>query len=245
MLVSHIIPCLNYGNMTDLCVQTLLKNTSLESEIIIIDDGSEGAYHNNSADLILRHKENKGFPVSVNNGIKLARGDYIAIWNNDLFVAPNWLPPLIEALENDKDLGMASSVLKEPCHMTKSDFFNQYTKEWSMSQIPRIEPWAKGCPWVFKREIFYRVGLFDERYIVTQYEDSDMLLRMALKGIKHATISNSLAYHLSAFTQNNVLKEKYDGFQYAADNRRRFEEKWGTCDIDYAKAFETRRYYKC
>lgn len=238
--VSHIIPCLNFHDMTYKCLDFLEKNTKQYThEVIIVDDGSTEPFINrhSSVTTVIRHTHNMGFPRSVNDGIKISHGKYIAVWNNDLFVAPNWLPPLIQALETTPYLGMAGPLLREPCHMTEEKFFELFTEEWSLNQKPDVAVWHKGCPWVFKRFVVEHVGLFDEQFYPTQYEDSDYLLRMALYGYTHATVANSAAYHYSAFTQKNVLKEKFNGFNYANKNRERFEAKWGTFNISFENAF--------
>ena len=241
MSVTHVIPCLNHHDITYKCLDFLEKNTNDVGQVIIVDDGSDEPFRNkhDSVITVIRHETNRGFPKSVNDGIKLSTSEYVAVWNNDLFVAPNWLPPLITALENDDDLGMASAMLLEPKDTTEEDFFSKYTEQWSLSGTPEVLYWYKGCPWVFKSSTFDKIGLFDERFYPTQYEDSDFLLRMAIQKIKHATVSNSVAYHLASYTQNSVLKEMFDGFQYAADNRKKFEDKWGTYHIDYQRTYRT------
>lgn len=69
-----------------------LANEALDSyknqadEVIVIEDG--GAFDPNlmsKADIYAYHKENRGFTHSVNQGIKLSHGDYVAIVSNDTY----------------------------------------------------------------------------------------------------------------------------------------------------------------
>jgi GT2 family glycosyltransferase len=241
MIISHVIPCLNHKLMTMDCLDYLKKN-SPTGEIVLVNDGSEDSTYEleSEVDIYIAHKENLGFPKSVNDGIKVATGDYIAVWNNDIMVASGWLEPIIKIMEQDfyRDYGMLAPRLIEPDKMDLKTFLFSYPKEWNKSLPHTLEDWHKGCPWVFRREVFDKVGYFDEQFYPTQYEDSDFLLRMALQGWKHAIVSNTGVFHYSAFTQNTILKEKFGGFGYAQENRQRFEDKWGTCHISYERAYK-------
>ncbi len=63
-----------------------------DTEVIIIDDGSPygaGVLKENATTYIY-HAKNQGFMKSVNDGLRVARGDLIAVCNNDIKVAPNF-----------------------------------------------------------------------------------------------------------------------------------------------------------
>jgi len=242
MKVSHVIPCYENVDLTMECLSYFYKNTP-PGELIIVDDGSTEEYpctEDFNPDIFIAHKNNMGFPKSVNDGIKVASGDLIAVWNNDILVAPGWLEPIIAAFNDldNQDYGMLGPKIYEPSSVAKEDFFLNRQEGWNSNLEHPLMDWHKGCPWVFKREVFKYVGYFDEQFYPTQYEDTDFLLRMALFGYKHAVVSNAEVFHYSAFTQNTTLKERFNGFGYANKNRERFEKKWGTCHISFQNAYE-------
>lgn len=242
MIISHVIPCLNQKLMTMDCLKYLKENTP-PGEIILVNDGSEDSTYEleTEVDVYISHRENLGFPKSVNDGIKVATGEYIAVWNNDLIVADGWLEPIIKIMENTLygDYGMLSPRLIEPPHTNKEQFLFFHPKGWNEYCSYEVENWAKGCPWVFRKEVFKYVGYFDEQFYPTQYEDTDFLLRMALQGFKHAIVSDTAVFHYSMVTQKKELIKKFGDMSYGNKNRERFETKWGTCDINYKKAYDT------
>jgi len=237
MKLSIVIPTLNHCEVTCECLDAIFKNTKNEFEIILIDDGSdddttaiEMLY---PIDTLIRNRENRGFAVAVNEGIRQSRGEYICIFNNDMIVKKNWDQILIKYLEKLKKekYGMVTGTLLEPADCKHEDFkLAKPTKKGCLL-------WEKGGPWMFKKEVFKFTGMFDEIFEFCQYEDSDYLLRMAYAGYRHGRVEECLVFHYSSLTQNGELKKRI-GTDYRAINRAKFIKKWGTIDIDYQKAFE-------
>ena len=243
-MISHIIPCMNLYEITAGLLDSLFQHTheSYLGEIILIDNGSwdetAGIYNEFDISVYLRNEENVGFPRAVNQGILLAKEDLICVWNNDTVVSPGWIQALLAHIDKP-GYGMLSGFVYEPDVMDLNTF--QLTVSSKTTQ--EIKDFAKGAPWLFKREVFDTIGLFDERFFPTQCEDSDFLLRMSLAKIKHGMATGCKVFHHSGVTQTKELLPKYGSFCYAADNRKKFEEKWGTMHIDLEKAYETGEYY--
>lgn len=248
-MLSIVIPCLNHFEVTKRCIANIMAFTPGEFELIIVDDGSDDDTKYLEGHLIdakvrytyIRHDTNLGFSKSVNDGIRAASGELIAIFNNDMLVSPRWYEPLIRVLDANNDLGMVTGTLIEP-DTCRDDEFLTYIKDLPKSYdlgATKVNIWHKGGPWLFRRGVFNMVGYFDEGFIYTQYEDNDFLLRMAIKGIKHGRVVNSYIYHYSALTQNGELKKRV-GTDYRQINRDFFAKKWGTVDIDYQTAYITR-----
>jgi hypothetical protein len=228
--ISFITPTLDHWDMMKEHLTYVKNNTNMDGiEFIIIDDNS---LDNTVTCLdpflnllgfdykIIRHEDKiHGFGSSVNDGIKIARGDYICIWNSDMFPKKNWLLPLLKSL-NYQDYGMVSSTLIEPQMMSRDEFFFAAIP---VHPEPRIDEWAKDGPWMFKSEVFEKVGLFDERFKYGQYEDSDYLLRMAQNGYKFGKCLDSYVYHYSSVTQHGSLKNRI-GTSYIDQNRKAFED---------------------
>lgn len=243
-MVSIIIPCLNHFDITKHCVNFLYHNTpSLSSgrdELIIIDDGSNDETKIDLQCLleykytIIRHwPTNIGFGPSVNDGIRVAKGDLICISNNDILVGYKWLDMLVEALDSP-EVGMVTSKLVGTETVNPENF-----DEWSKEQSERhlfdpLAVWAKGGPWLFKKEVFDKLGLFDEQFEYGQYEDTDMLLRMAQAKMLWGTRNSSLAFHYGSVTQQGELKRRV-GTNYIERNAQKFREKWNTSHITPAR----------
>ncbi|SVA96100.1 uncharacterized protein METZ01_LOCUS148954, partial [marine metagenome] len=79
---------LSWDNLdyTKAFVKSIRKNTSFPNELIIVDNGSESntrRWVEKNADQFLIFDENQGFSKGFNEGVKIAKGDYIMMANND------------------------------------------------------------------------------------------------------------------------------------------------------------------
>ncbi|MEM9217431.1 MAG: glycosyltransferase [Cyanobacteria bacterium P01_F01_bin.150] len=113
-LISVIIPVYN-GERTVLeTVQSILKQTFTNFELIIINDGSS----DRTLELLeivddprvrILSYENGGLPVARNRGIEQAQGQYITFIDADDLWTPTKLSDQLTALQNNPDAGLAYS----------------------------------------------------------------------------------------------------------------------------------------
>ncbi len=112
-LASIIIPCWNQLEYTRFCLPALVRHTRPPWELIVIDNGSTdgtGIYLAGVQDVapvpvtVVSNAQNMGFPAAVNQGLKVARGDYLVLLNNDAVVTDGWLSQLIALAEMDSEL---------------------------------------------------------------------------------------------------------------------------------------------
>lgn len=100
----HVLDCVAALRRTDWPAEDL--------EIVVVDnassDGSDGELRRRFPDVEIRPTgANLGFPAN-NVALRDRDGiDYLALVNNDAFVEPGWLRPLVAALEADEGLGAA------------------------------------------------------------------------------------------------------------------------------------------
>lgn len=100
MLCSVIVPLYNKENYIDVAIQSVLRQTWQEFEIVIIDDGST----DRSAEIVkaiadprirLIQQENKGVSHSRNRGIEMARGELIFFLDGDDWYDVNYLNTVV------------------------------------------------------------------------------------------------------------------------------------------------------
>jgi len=187
--ISVIIPTYNRAHVLGRSVQSVLNQTFQDFELIIVDDGST----DNTESLVnrfrskkikyIRHQVNQGVSVAPNTGVRLAKGDYIAILDDD----EEWMP---EKLERQMKVYYTAP-------MEVGVVYTSYTKYISLGNYIRPPKVAKKegylfkqlldglpiqCPmqWhtaLIKRECFNKVGLINESMLHAR--DWEFLLRIS------------------------------------------------------------------
>ena len=60
---------------------------------------------------VIKNQTNMGFAIACNQGIKMSKGEYITLLNNDIEVEPNWLTKLYEGMERHPECGMGTTKM--------------------------------------------------------------------------------------------------------------------------------------
>ena len=108
-LVSVIVPIYKVEEYLDACVESILKQTYRNLEIILVDDGSPdncGAmcdtYANNDSRVIVIHKKNGGLSDARNAGTAVANGEYIVFVDSDDLIEESYVSYSINLLSENK-----------------------------------------------------------------------------------------------------------------------------------------------
>lgn len=116
-LTSIISVNFNQPAVTLSFLQSIRTNAAHEHvEVILVDNGSREdhgvSFENAYPGLIyIRSDENLGFAGGNNLGIKVAKGDYLLLLNNDTEITSNLISELTLELENNPDIGMISPLI--------------------------------------------------------------------------------------------------------------------------------------
>lgn len=201
-LISFITVC--YNGLKDTCelIESLQQTIqSVTYEIIAIDNAST----QNEAEIIqkaypetqtIRSEQNLGFSGGNNLGIKLAKGKYIFLINNDTYITEDGVHYLIERIESHPNIGAVSPKIRFAFPPQDIQFAG-YTP---LSRItlrnalvgfgqtdngsfdtPHPTPYLHGAAMMVKREVIERVGLMPEIYFL-YYEELDWCTRMTHAG---------------------------------------------------------------
>jgi len=194
--VSVIMSVYNEEQFLKESVDSILNQTFKNFEFIIIDDGStdrtpEILKHYKDKRLKIINQENMGLTKSLNKGVKLAHGEYIARMDADDISELSRIEKQVEALEIAKDVAVVASwysiideegneIIKEkiPCRM----------KELSR-MFQKSNPFCHGSV-MMRRDILKKVGLYREKFRYAQ--DYDLWLRMLAKGYQFYVIPEFL-----------------------------------------------------
>lgn len=115
---SVLIPAFNHAAFIEEAVESALADGGDQSEVIIVDDGS-----NDATPEVLRSfgrndrvtvytQENQGAHAALNRLLELARGDYVFILNSDDAFEPGRLTRLAAALEDNPNAAAACSNIR-------------------------------------------------------------------------------------------------------------------------------------
>ncbi|MDR3606945.1 MAG: glycosyltransferase family 2 protein [Oligoflexia bacterium] len=114
--VTVLMPVYNGEKFLKTAIESILKQTFSNFELLIIDNGSTDrsseiiqAYHDRRI-RIIQNDKNIGLIETLNTGIKLARGEYIARLNADDFSSCDRLEQQVDVLRKNKDCVMATCM---------------------------------------------------------------------------------------------------------------------------------------
>jgi len=131
--VSIIVPVYQIqAKLLSVCIESLLKQTYKEIEIILIDDGSKDEcseicddYAKQYNRIVVLHQENQGVSVARNNGISIATGEWITFVDADDVAEPTMCEKALSyALDCNADMVMFSNYIHRDNHMYEHAFFH-------------------------------------------------------------------------------------------------------------------------
>lgn len=217
--LSIIIPCyLKTEELLTLTKSTLFSFGEADlpkTETIIVDDCSPlyGGYLRGVADTCITHKTNKGFMQSVNDGIRVARGKYLAISNNDIRVAPNFYQEAKEIFEQNPDV---ISVHPRMCFYDEDILYGNNT------YITGRERWCQTSFFIIRKEPQF---LFPEHFGGTggAYDDWYFWSEVRRSGWKTAYTTKTCFQHKDSST-TQVVGEQSKNHK---ENRELFKKEFG------------------
>lgn len=217
-----IIPNLNGGDALIEAVDSL-KAQSLKPYIIVVDNASTDnsvtalAQKHPEIEIIL-HETNKGYAGGVNPGFKRAiemSASYAAPFNDDAIADKNWLKLLVEALDDNPQVGVAACKVlhADGKHL---DSTGDYYTNWGLP-YPRGRGefdsgqyddqttifGASGAASLYRVSALQEVGLLDEDFFA-YYEDVDLSFRLQLANWKVLYVPASRVYHRIGMTSGRI-----------------------------------------
>lgn len=118
MKISVIVPIFKVEKYLDQCVESIVKQTYKDLEIILVDDGSPDScpeicdnWAKKDNRIKVLHKKNGGLSSARNAGLKIAQGDYVSFIDSDDFISEDMFVDLLRVMKSDKRNVIASSPL--------------------------------------------------------------------------------------------------------------------------------------
>lgn len=231
--VSVIIPLYNHEKYIAQAVESVLVQGELLKELIVIDDGSTDRSASIMEQLSSRDsrisffkQDNCGAHATINRGLALATGEFVAILNSDDCFVPGRLAALVRALDLDVGSDLASSSI---------GFFNgdgnEIQNEWFDSALGKF---------FSRRDI--AVSLIDANYLMTT---SNFLMRASL--LKKVGFFAALRYAHDlefalrcrahdirfCFINKTLLKYRFHNSNTISENHTKVRAEWALCAASY------------
>lgn len=241
VLVSIIIPVFNHYKTTFSCLQSIFEHTSnIAYEIIIADDASSDLTKTINKRVqnikVVRTEGNLGFLKNCNNAAKHANGKYILFLNNDTNVQPKWLEFLIHTLTEDSTVGLVGpkfvfhdGVLQEAGGIVWRDgsawnYGRNQNPALPEYNYKRQVDYISGACLLTKKDIWDKLGGFDETFAPAYYEDTDFSFQIRQIGYRVIYQPKSLVVHFDGVSSGTDLNSGTKKYQEI--NQVKFFNKW-------------------
>ncbi|MFA7244326.1 MAG: glycosyltransferase family 2 protein [Patescibacteria group bacterium] len=231
--LSIVIPNWNGEKFLSKCLDSLLHQSENNIEIIVVDNGSgdqsETIIKKYKQVKLIKLKENCGFSIAVNVGIKAANSELIGLINNDTEVDENWVSEMYVAAKNHPEAGFFASKMIDYYHReiiaAAGDAMNWWGRAYNIGKYEKnnenfdSEKYVFGAcagASVYRKALFEKIGLFDEDFFM-YLEDVDISLRAQYAGFKCLFVPGAIIYHMGSASAG-----KKSGFVFKYINKNRW-----------------------
>ena len=222
-LVFAVVVNWNRGEDTLECLRSLEQQTYPRIRIIVVDNGSEDGspesiQRNFPGVELIRLPRNTGFAGGFNRGIERALsqgGDCVLILNNDTVSDRQMVEKLVGNLQTGAGIAFPKIYYyHDPLRIwsvgAQRQFLTLEMTDKATGQLDRGQwdevrerDYVTGCALLVQREVFEKVGLFDERYFA-YYEDMDFSFRVRKAGFRMRLVPKALLWHKVALTSGGL-----------------------------------------
>jgi GT2 family glycosyltransferase/glycosyltransferase involved in cell wall biosynthesis len=166
---------------------------------------------------VFSFRANTGFGVAANFGAQRARGQYLLLLNDDCVVSPGWIDALVDTERRRISCGLVGGTLLHPdgsLQEAGSCLWSDGTtscvgdglQPGFMGFERRVDYCSGGCLLV-RKDVWDKLGGFDENYYPAYYEDVDFCLRAAEAGSETWYQPHSVVTHTRSSSTNDILRE--------------------------------------
>jgi GT2 family glycosyltransferase len=224
--------------LTQRALAALFDHTPRPFELIVVDNASPDETRARLSErdevLLIENKDNRGFGPATNQGAALARGEYLLLLNTDAFVHEGWLEPMLESLQRgavgavvprylhpDGSLQEAGALLAQDG--TVLIYGDGDDPDRLCYRFRRVVDFGSAACMVLRRDVWEALGGFDEAYAPAYYEDTDLCMRLAQRGLAVVYDPRAKVTHVryGSSTSDTAI-------ELSDRNRALLVERWGS-----------------
>ena len=220
---SLVIAVWNQLDYTKRCLNSIEQWTDLPYEVVIVDNGSTDGtreFLRTVKAKVITNDTNLGCAKAWNQGVRASQGEVIGILNNDIVVTPGWLTTLMGFMERTGHGIVSPSAREGPLNYD----LNAYAAEFTRCCARATRPDNYSACMLIRRDVFDRIGLFDEGFVYGGCEDVDFLWRAQRANVSVGMTGSVLIHHFSMVTQDAVKRTQTRA--YPKTNLAHFQSKW-------------------
>jgi len=234
------------------CIKSIALYTD-DYELIIVDNGSKAETKKFLENIgyvdytLITNKKNMGVSYGWNQGIKIAKSEYICFINSDCQVTHDWLPRMFEGFGYTENVGIVGPSTSRTVPMqTIPESMGKYRVE----DDNTINHYADIAPehytitrltafcWIVKRKVFDEIGVFDwKRYGLAWHEDVDFTWRVDKAGFKMVWCTASYVHHFGGKTTSEMKLDTAlrDENEKKLDKRKKLSNIYIANDVELGK----------
>ena len=210
--VSVVIALRNRAELTLRALRPVCAEREIPLEVVLVDNASTDEtavlLKRVSGATVLTNLANLGFTLAANQGAGAARGELLLFLNSDAVMHPGALLSLTRALDRSDAVGAAGGKLIWPngrlqeagANVWRDGSCEAYGRDGdpagSEYSFERDVDFCSGAMLLTRRELFLRLGGFDERYRPAYYEDVDYCVRLLRAGFRVIYTPHAAATHV-------------------------------------------------
>ncbi len=249
--LSVVILNWNVRDLLDRCLASI-RSSRYAIETIVVDNASSDdsvamVRSKYPQVMLIANETNRGFTGGNNQGIAAAQGRYVLVLNPDTEIVDESLDRLLDYAEANSDVGAVGPMLLNPDRSIQPSrrrfpavgvaFFES---TWLQGFAPRkmlrrfyIEDvpadviqdvdWLTGACTLFRREVFDRVGVYDEANFFMYSEELDLCKRIKLAGWRIVYIPIAQVIHYEGKSSEQAVAARHIRFN---TSKVRYFRKW-------------------
>lgn len=234
MRCDIVIPVWNMKELTERCVNSIMRHTDFPYRLIVVDNASGDETKKYLEDLserkdvdarLIRNEENLGNSKGANQGVRSSDAEYVCILDNDTIVTDHWLSEMVKAAESDEKIAIVNPLsnygAKKPLGRSWDDIAAEIYLKGSGKYLETAA--AIGFCFLIKREVINDIGVWSEDYGPGYFEDTEYSVRAIRRGYKIAIAQGAYVAHLehSSFKKTGIFDELF------ARNQKLFYDEFG------------------
>src|ERR1700722_160607 len=212
--VSVIIPCYNREDLVGATLDSVHAQTFGDWEAIVVDDHSQDnsvevarsyAQSDNRIRVVSRQRQLKGGSICRNEGLALARGDYIIFLDSDDLLCEECMQHRVAAMDRASDCGFGvfQTELFTQIIGDRSVLWNAFIDANDLHRFLSLDSvWATTGP-IWRKTALEGLGGFDEEAL--SFQDWELHIRALIAGIKYFKKAVRDNFHRHAYSDHKTI----------------------------------------